>query len=70
MKNLVKLTAIAVTTLALTFSGTVANAAKTPGKPHKCGVVHTTKKPLGKKALDKKAAKVQQQCKTPKTKKA
>lgn len=70
MKNLLKLTVVAVTTLALAFSGTAANAAKAPGKPHKCGVVHVAKKPLGKKALDKKVAKAQLQCKTPKSKKA
>lgn len=69
MKKLLKSTVVAIATLALVFSGTAANAAKASGKPHKCGVVHVAKKQLGKKALDKKAAKAPLQCKKHKSKK-
>lgn len=68
MKSLTKLALVAVAALSLTLSGTVANA--TEGKAHKCGVVHTPKKPLGKKALAKKAAQAQLPCKVVKPKKA
>ena len=66
MKNLTKLITIALATATLVLSGTVANA--TVAKPHKCGVVHVSKKPLGKKALDKKASKPQLACKSKKNK--
>ena len=57
---------VALATASLIFSATAATAA--PAKPHKCGVAHVAKKPLGKKALAKKAAH-QATCKPVKAKK-
>ena len=70
MSTLTKKIAVAALTSTLALTGIASANAKTPGKAPVCGKVHVAKKPVGKKAAIKKAAKVAKPCVTPKAKKA